>query len=460
MTADIHIIGAGLAGSEAALVASGNGLRVRLSEMRPQKSTAVHTGGNLAEIVCSNSFGSMKPTTASGCLKMELARFGSHLLRIALDNSVPAGHALAVDRQRFSADITRLIESDPNIDLVREEIESVCPLPGTPPTLIATGPLTSDTLLRSISLTLGESNLFFFDAISPSVSHESIDCGKAFYGSRYDPDGNDYLNCPFTKSEYEKFYNALVDAERIEIRDFEPDKLFEGCLPVEIVAKRGVDALRFGAMKPVGLPLPDSDPDAREKDRLAYAVVQLRREQADPESWNLVGFQTRLTYPEQKRVFRMIPGLENAEFTRFGSMHKNAYLKSPWLLEPTLQISEFPHILIAGCLAGVEGYVEDIATGHLAGLALTALSKSKQIPIPPGITMHGSLVRAITDPKNIPFQPVAATLGLLPPLEKRIRRKNERREASVQRSLESIQGFVETLRKEGYNVPDAVALRG
>ncbi|MCX6645624.1 MAG: methylenetetrahydrofolate--tRNA-(uracil(54)-C(5))-methyltransferase (FADH(2)-oxidizing) TrmFO, partial [bacterium] len=301
-----------------------------------------------------------------------------------------------------------------------------------------------------------EDNLYFFDAISPSVANDSIDFSKAFFGSRYDTDGADYLNCPFTQSEYENFYNALINAERIEIKDFEPDKLFEGCLPVEIVAIRGIDALRFGAMKPVGLPLPSSDPAAKEKDRIAYAVVQLRREQADTESWNLVGFQTRLTYSEQKRVFQMIPGLENAEFTRFGSMHKNAYIKSPWLLEPTLQVGEFPTILVAGCLAGVEGYVEDIATGHLAGLALTALVKGMEINVPSQDTMHGSLVRAITNPKNIPFQPIAATLGLLPPLEKRVRRKKERRLSSVNRSVESINGFVETLRSKGYNIPDAV----
>jgi methylenetetrahydrofolate--tRNA-(uracil-5-)-methyltransferase len=457
MISDIHIIGAGLAGCEATLVASRNGIKVRLSEMRPVKSTPVHTADSLAEIVCSNSLGSIKPTTASGCLKIELAALGSPLLQIALDNKVPAGHALAVDREIFSSAVTSLIESDPNIELVREEIEGIDPRPGTVPTLIASGPLTSDTLLRSISLLLGDNNLYFFDAISPSVANDSIDFNKAFFGSRYDPDGADYLNCPFTQSEYEIFYNALINAERIEIKDFEPDKLFEGCLPVEIVAQRGIDALRFGAMKPVGLPLPGSNSSVRENQRIAYAVVQLRREQADPESWNLVGFQTRLTYSEQKRVFRMIPGLENAEFTRFGSMHKNAYLKSPWLLEPTLQVGEFPHILVAGCLAGIEGYVEDIATGHLAGLALTALVKGMEINVPPEDTMHGSLVRAITNPKNIPFQPVAATLGLLPPLVKRIRRKKERRMASVDRSIESIKAFVETLRSKGYNIPDEVS---
>lgn len=452
---DVHIIGAGLAGSEAALVASSNGIKVRLSEMRPEKLTPVHDSGNFAEIVCSNSLGSTKPSTASGCLKLELAQLGSPLLEVALKNKVPAGHALAVDRKNFASDVTNRVNSDLNIEVVREEIDGINPDPGTPPTLIASGPLTSDVLLRSIALLLGEENLYFFDAISPSVSHDSIDFDKAFYGSRYDPDGSDYLNCPFTETDYEYFYKSLIEAERTEIKDFEQDKLFEGCLPVEIVAKRGVDALRFGAMKPVGLPLPGSDPDAREKDRLAYAMVQLRREQVDPESWNLVGFQTRLTYSEQKRIFRMIPGLENAEFTRFGSMHKNAYLKSPWLLEPTLQVSEFSHILVAGCLAGVEGYVEDIATGHMAGLALTALVKGSEIILPPENTMHGALVRAITNPKNIPFQPIAATLGLLPPLERRIRSKKERRMASVNRSIESIKGFAETLMMRGYNVPDA-----
>ncbi len=458
MTGEIHIIGAGLAGSEAALVASRNGVKVRLSEMRPAVQTPVHSGGNLAQIVCSNSLGSIKPTTASGCLKLELARLASPLLEIALNTRVPAGHALAVDRNRFSEEVTKRVDAEVNILVVREEIEEVNPDPDTPPALLASGPLTSDTLLRNIALMLGEANLFFFDAISPSISHDSIDFDKAFYGSRYDPVGADYLNCPFTKDEYETFHNALVKAERTSIKDFEPDKLFEGCLPVEIVAKRGLDALRFGAMKPVGLPLPDSDPADSEKKRMAYAVVQLRREQADPESWNLVGFQTRLTYPEQRKVFRMIPGLENAEFTRFGSMHRNAYIKSPYLLEPTLQVSEFPHILVAGCLAGVEGYIEDIATGHLAGLALTALVKGSEILVPPETTMHGSLVRAITDVKNIPFQPVTSTLGLLPPLEKKIRRKKERRLASVNRAIESIIVFIKSIRDKGFYIPDAIEL--
>ena len=431
------------------MVAARNGLSVRLSEMRPEKTTAVHQSGNCAEIVCSNSLGSLKRSTAGGCLKCELGLLASPLMEIALANRVPAGHALAVDRVRFAADVTRRIEAEPNIEMVREEVTGVDPRPGAPLTLLATGPLTSDPLLRAIALLLGEQNLFFFDAISPSVSHESIDLTKAFYGSRYDPDGKDYLNCPFTKEEYPAFHKALVEAERIEIRDFEPDKLFEGCLPVEIVAARDVDALRFGAMKPVGL----EHPITRE---LHWAVVQLRREQADPSSWNLVGFQTRLIQSEQRRVFRMIPGLENAEFTRYGSMHKNAYLKSPFLLEPTLRVSEFPNILVAGCFAGVEGYVEDIATGHLAGLALTAIARSEEILPPPAPTMHAALCRAITDVKNIPFQPFAATLGILPPLESKLRGKKHRREVIVAKSLDSMSGHVRTLRDHGYNIPDAI----
>ncbi len=451
MPRQVHIIGAGLAGSEAALVCARNGISVRLSEMRPDKTTPVHNSGDCAEIVCSNSLGSLKNTTAGGCLKRELALMASPLIDIALETRVPAGHALAVDRDKFAREVTGRIESEPLIELAREEITEIDPRPETPPTLIATGPLTSDALLRSLALLLGEEHLYFFDAISPSVAHDSIDLEKVFYGSRYDPENTDYLNCPMDREQYEAFHRAILEAERIEIKDFEPDKLFEGCLPVEVAAKRGIDSLRFGAMKPVGLDDPKTG-------RRPWAVVQLRREQVDTRSWNLVGFQTRLKYPEQKRVFRMIPGLENAEFTRYGSMHRNAYIKSPYLLEPTLQISEFPHLVMAGCLAGVEGYVEDIATGHLAGLLLVALAKVKKIPSPPPLTMHAALCRAITDVGNMPFQPIAAALGLLPPFEKQIKGKRERRAAIVARSLDSMLGFVKNLRETGYSIPDAIEI--
>ncbi|HDS30783.1 MAG TPA: methylenetetrahydrofolate--tRNA-(uracil(54)-C(5))-methyltransferase (FADH(2)-oxidizing) TrmFO, partial [Firmicutes bacterium] len=345
MNEHAQIIGAGLAGCEAAIVAARNGIKVKLYEMRPKKNTPVHKSGDCAEIVCSNSLGSLKLSTAGGCLKRELALMGSPLIEIALKNRVPAGHALAVDRKKFASDVTRRIESEPGIEFIREEIESVNPAQDAPWVIIATGPLTSDTLLRSLALLLGENHLYFFDAISPSIENDSIDFKKTYFKSRYDSTGTDYLNCPFTKEQYEAFHTAICEAERVEIKDFEPDKLFEGCLPIEIVAKRGLDAMRFGPLKPVGLENPKTGVRP-------WAVVQLRREQVDTSSWNLVGFQTRLTYPEQERVFRMIPGLENARFTRFGSMHRNAYLKSPWLLEPTLEVSEFPNILIAGCLAG------------------------------------------------------------------------------------------------------------
>ncbi len=447
----VHIIGAGLAGSEAALVAARNGVEVRLSEMRPEKTTAVHNSGDCAEVVCSNSLGSLKISTALGCLKRELALISSPLIDIALRTRVPAGHALAVDRLKFASEVTRRIESEPGITLVREEIESVDPRPETPPTLIATGPLTSEPLLRSISLLLGEEHLYFFDAISPSVETDSIDMDRAFYGSRYDDESTDYLNCPFSKEEYEAFRAELVGAERIDIKDFEPDKLFEGCLPIEVVAKRGLDSMRFGPLKPVGL----RDPSTGKR---AWAVVQLRREQVDTTSWNLVGFQTRLKFSEQRRVLRLIPGLENAKFTRMGSMHRNAYIKSPYLLEPTLQISEFPHILVAGCLAGVEGYVEDIATGHLAGLALTALARGGEIITPPELSMHFAICKAITNVKNIPFQPVASTLGLLPPLDAPVKGKRERRTKIVERSLDSMSEYVNALKGKGYDIPDAIEI--
>jgi methylenetetrahydrofolate--tRNA-(uracil-5-)-methyltransferase len=452
MAYDVHIIGAGLAGSEAALVAARNGLRVRLSEMRPAATTAVHKSGDAAEIVCSNSLGSLKSSTAGGCLKRELALLDSPLIEIALAERVPAGHALAVDREKFAARVTAGLLDEAGIELVREEIEGVDPRPGTPPTLVATGPLTSDIFLRSLALLLGEDHLYFFDAISLSIENDSIDPDKTFLSSRYeDATGGDYINCPLTKEEYEAFHKALIEAERVEIKDFEPDKLFEGCIPIEVAAARGLDAMRFGPLKPVGLVDPRTG-------RRPWAVVQLRREQIDTRSWNLVGFQTRLKHGEQVRVFRMIPGLERAEFTRLGSMHRNAYIKSPYLLEPTLQVSEFPHILIAGCLAGVEGYVEDIATGHLAGLALAALVRNREIPVPPELTMCGALLRAITNPKNVPFQPMAVTLGLLPPLSSSVRTKALRREAIVRRSLDSMMGFVEILRSRGFMVSDAIVI--
>jgi len=451
MAEQVHIIGAGLAGSEAALVCARNGVRVRLSEMRPIRTTPVHQTADCAEVVCSNSLGSVKRSTAGGCLKLELALLASPLIDVALATKVPAGHALAVDRALFAREVTRRIEAEPLVDLVREEITGVDPRPGTPPTLVAAGPLASDDLMRALALLFGEEHLYFYDAISPSVAHESIDLGKAYYGSRYDPAGTDYLNCPFSREEYERFHSALVGAERIEIKDFEPDKLFEGCLPVEIAAKRGIDSLRFGPLKPVGLEHPATG-------KRAWAVVQLRREQVDTRSWNLVGFQTRLKIGEQKRVFRMIPGLENAEFTRWGSMHRNAYIKSPYLLEPTLQVSEFPHMLVAGCLAGVEGYVEDIATGHLAGLALVALVRGTDIPSPPEPTMHAALCRGITDIKNLPFQPLAATLGLLAPIETKVKGKRDRRAAIVAECLDSMSGFVERLRADGYNIPQAISI--
>jgi methylenetetrahydrofolate--tRNA-(uracil-5-)-methyltransferase len=451
MTYDVHIIGAGLAGSEAALVLARNGIRVRLSEMRPIVNTPAHCSSDAAEIVCSNSLGSLKITTSGGCLKRELALLASPLIDIALSSSVPAGHALAVDRDVFSQAVTRQLEENPNIEFVREEIEDIDPRPDSTPTLIATGPLTSDKLLRSLSLVLGDDHLYFFDAISPSVDNDSIDLSKVFFASRYDQQSTDYLNCPFTEEEYVAFHQALVTADRVEIADFEPDKLFEGCLPIEIVAARELDAMRFGPMKPVGLTDPRSE-------KRPWAVVQLRREQTDTSSWNLVGFQTRLTHSEQKRVFRMIPGLEKAEFTKLGCMHKNAYIKSPYLLEPTLRVSEFPHILIAGCLAGVEGYVEDIATGHLAALTLSAMIKGWEIPLPPPLTMHGALCLAITNAANVPFQPTASTLGILPPIERKIKSKYDRRLAIVSRSLDSMLGFVEQLKAHGFLIPDAIVI--
>ncbi|HEX9746138.1 MAG TPA: methylenetetrahydrofolate--tRNA-(uracil(54)-C(5))-methyltransferase (FADH(2)-oxidizing) TrmFO [bacterium] len=449
MKHDVHIIGAGLAGSEAALVAARNGLKVKLSEMRPEKKTPVHESGNFAEIVCSNSLGSVKLSTSSGCLKRELGLLSSPLIGIAKNNSVPAGHALAVDREKFATEVTSRIEADPNIEVIREEIDLIENSEDRIPTLVATGPLTSEKLLGSIAFLLGEENLYFFDAISPTIEADSIDMDIAFFGSRYDSESDDYLNCPFTREEYEAFQSAIESAERIEIRDFEPDKLFEGCLPVEIMAQRGVDAMRFGPLRPVGL----TDPKTG---KYPYAALQLRREQVDTETYSLVGFQTRLKYPEQKRIIRMIPGLQNAEFIRLGSMHRNSYLKSPSLLDDTLQFREIPWLFTAGCLSGVEGYVEDITTGHIAGINMVAMKKGFDLIKLPEVSMQGSLLRAITDPKNVPFHPTSATMGMLPPLEKKIRSKKLRREELSLRSLDSISELVSRLRNAGYIIPDGI----
>jgi methylenetetrahydrofolate--tRNA-(uracil-5-)-methyltransferase len=416
MTDIITIIGGGLAGSEAAWQAAQCGLNVHLYEMRPSTPTGAHLSGDLAELVCSNSLGSNLPDRASGVLKNELRQLNSMLLDCAEASALPAGAALAVDREEFAHRVTEKIQSHPNIKIVREEVKEI---PQTP-VIIASGPLTSESLSRSIAKLSGEENLFFFDAIAPIVHAESINLEIAFRASRYnknEEDEGDYINCPFTKDEYYNFVGALRSAERIELRSFEEairagvkaGQFFEGCLPIEIIAERGVDSLAFGPMRPVGLRDPRTG-------RRPYAVVQLRQDNLAGSLYNLVGFQTNLKFHEQKRILRTIPGLENAEFERMGQMHRNTFIASPKILRPTLQHITRDDLFFAGQITGVEGYMGNIATGLLAGLNAARLIGGKTLLTLPHETMLGALCHYITHSDLKDFQPMKANFGILPAL--------------------------------------------
>lgn len=414
---DLTIIGGGLAGSEAAWQAAQNGFKVQLYEMRPSNPTGAHLSGDLAELVCSNSLGSNLSDRASGVLKNELRQLNSMLLECAEATALPAGAALAVDREAFARMVTQKIESHPNIEIVRAEMKDI---PQTP-VIVASGPLTSENLSQSIAALSSEEHLFFFDAIAPIVHAESINMNIAFRASRYgkgDQDEGDYINCPFTKEEYYAFVHALQSAERIELRSFEEairagvkaGQFFEGCLPIEIIAERGTDSLAFGPMRPVGLRDPRTD-------RRPYAVVQLRQDNLAASLYNLVGFQTNLKFPEQKRVLRMIPGLENAEFERFGQMHRNTFIASPKLLRPTLQHITRDDLFFAGQITGVEGYMGNIATGLLAGINAVRVLKQETPLTLPHETMLGALCHYITHASLKDFQPMKANFGILPQLE-------------------------------------------
>ncbi|MFN8382251.1 MAG: methylenetetrahydrofolate--tRNA-(uracil(54)-C(5))-methyltransferase (FADH(2)-oxidizing) TrmFO [Anaerolineales bacterium] len=414
---DLTIIGGGLSGTEAAWQAAQHGLNVKLYEMRPINPTGAHLSGDLAELVCSNSLGSNLPDRASGVLKNELRVLNSMLLECAEASALPAGAALAVDRESFARMATERIANHPNIKVIREEMKEI---PDTP-TIIASGPLTSDSLSQSIAKLSGEDHLFFFDAIAPIVHAESINMDVAFRASRYDKgdqDEGDYINCPFTKEEYYAFVDALQTAERIELRSFEDaikagikaGQFFEGCLPVEVIAERGVDSLAFGPMRPVGLRDPRTG-------RRPYAVVQLRQDNLAGSLYNLVGFQTNLKFPEQRRVLRMIPGLDHAEFERYGQMHRNTFIASPKLLRPTLQHITRDDLLFAGQITGVEGYMGNIATGLLAGINAARLLKNQSLLTLPQETMLGTLCHYVTHASLKDFQPMKANFGLLPPLE-------------------------------------------
>ena len=427
----INVIGAGLAGCEAAMQIAGRGIKVRLYEMKPQKKTPAHKSDLFGELVCSNSLKAMRVESAAGLLKEEMRRLGSFLLKCADKCTVPAGGALAVDRDKFAALVTEGIKNHPDIEIIGEEITNI---PSDAVTVIATGPLTSDALAKKIEERFGDS-LSFFDAAAPIVTAESVDMENAFAASRYERGGeDDYINCPMNKEEYETFYNALTHAERAPLHDFDVNdpKVYEGCMPVEVLAQRGEGTLRFGPMKPVGL----TDPKTG---RRPWAVLQLRKENAGGTLYNLVGFQTNLKFPEQKRVFSLIPALRNAEFVRYGVMHRNTFLCSPKILNADFSVKENKNLFFAGQITGVEGYMESAASGIMAGMNAVCVLKGQPTCVLPQTTMIGALSRYIADNSVKKFQPMGANFGILPELENRPRDKKERGKAYADRALADLE---------------------
>jgi methylenetetrahydrofolate--tRNA-(uracil-5-)-methyltransferase len=421
----VRIIGAGLAGSEAAWQCARQGIAVELFEMRPVRSTPAHQTADFAELVCSNSLKSDSENTAPWLLKEEMRRAGSLLLEIARQCAVPAGHALAVDRTTFAAKVTDAISREPMITVRREEVTHI---DEAQLTIIATGPLTSDALSQEVARLSGASHLYFYDSISPIVEADSIDMEKVYLAARYDKGTADYINCPMSRDDYDRFYEALTTAQSVEAHDWEKLNYFEGCLPIEEIARRGRDTLRFGPMKPVGLKNPRTG-------QIPYAAVQLRQENLRADSYNLVGFQNHLKFGEQARVLRLIPGLENARFLRYGQIHRNTYINAPTLLQETLQMKQHPYVLFAGQICGVEGYTESIATGLMAGLHAAALATGAQPVPPPRATAFGSLTHYITHADPPKFQPANITFDLLPPLEQKIRDRKERHRLQCELAL-------------------------
>jgi len=429
--ADVIVIGGGLAGSEAAWQAARLGCRVLLLEMRPTRLTPAHRTGNLAELVCSNSLGSTLPDRPLGLLKEELRRLGSLIVACAEATAVPAGSALAVDRELFAAEVTRRIEQNPLIELRREEARAI---PEGRPVVVATGPLTSDAMAEEIRRLSGAEYLHFYDAMAPIVAVESIDMGKAFRGGRYGRGEDDYINCPMTEEEYRRFVAEILAAETIELRDFEAgdERFFDACLPVEEIARRGAQALAFGPLRPVGLIDPRTGAQP-------YAVVQLRQDNLAGTLYNMVGFQTNLRWSEQRRVFAMIPGLEHAEFVRFGQMHRNTFLRSPALLEPSLQFRGRADLFFAGQITGTEGYVGSAMSGLVAGLNAARAWRGEPLLELPPTTMAGALCRYVARSDPDRFQPMKANFGLLPDLTGAVRHKRQRHEALVRRALEDLE---------------------
>lgn len=435
----VHVIGAGLAGCEAVTQLTRHGIPVILHEMRPVKSDEAHKTAYFAELVCSNSLRAGNIENAVGLLKEEMRRLGSLIMQKADEHQVPAGGALAVDRDGFAAAVTEAVKANPLVTVIHEEVTDLESLEGT--VIVASGPLTSDALFADIKKLLQADYLHFFDAAAPIVTADSLDYDKVYRASRYDKGGADYLNCPFyTKEEYVAFWEALCNAESAPVKDFEHD-VFEACMPIEEMAARGEDTMRFGPLKPVGLIDPRNGKEA-------YAVVQLRQDNAAASLYNLVGFQTHLKWLEQRRVFGMIPGLENAEFVRFGVMHKNTYLNSPQLLDKHFNLRSNKRFYFAGQMTGVEGYVESAASGLMAGLAAArAVLELPEVEFPE-VTAHGALANYISNPTIENFQPMNINFGLIPPLTVRIRKKREKNAQIAARALEALDGFLPTLKTE------------
>lgn len=427
----INIIGAGLAGSEAAYQLAERGFTVKLHEMRPSKTTPAHKTEQFAELVCSNSLRAKSLSNAVGLLKEEMRHLNSLIIQAADQFEVPAGGALAVDREKFSGYITTKLQNHPNITIIRDEVTELNP---ETVTIIAAGPLCSESLSTSLASLLGEDYLHFYDAAAPILTYDSIDFSSAYFASRYDKGGADYINCPLSEAEYQAFWQALTTAEVQPLHDFEDHAYFEGCMPVEVMAARGPQTLLFGPLKPVGL----IDPKTKQ---LPYAVVQLRQDNLEGTLYNIVGFQTRLKWPEQKRVFGMIPALKRAEFVRYGVMHKNTFINAPVVLQPTGQLKKYPNIFIAGQLSGVEGYVESAASGLLTGINAGRLLNAEQPLCFPLETAHGALMNYITTTPKKVFQPMNVTFGIMPALSERIRNKKQKKEKISERALHVLVEF-------------------
>lgn len=431
---EVNIIGAGLAGSEAALQLAKRGIKVNLYEMRPVKSTGAHKTEKFAEFVCSNSLGAGDCSNASGLLKKEMELLGGELIQIARDCSVPAGNALAIDRELFSQTVTDKIQNNPNISVIKDEVTQI----PDGNTIIASGPLTSDALANSIKEFTENEHLHFFDAIAPIVEKDSIDFDKAFWASRYDKGEASYINCPMNKEQYEKFYDILINAPKIELKEFEKNaKFFESCLPIEVLASRGVDTLRFGPMKPVGL----VDKRTGEEN---YAVVQLRQDNSAKTLFNLVGFQTNLKWGSQKELLQSIPGLENVNIVRYGVMHRNTFINSPKVLNASLQTRKRENLFFAGQLTGTEGYTESIATGMLAGINMARLINNEPLLVLPKETILGALTQYISDENHEKFQPINSNWGIIASIElPKKERKNKKLKAELlsQRSIEYLKGL-------------------